>query len=448
MESKLSNELLGAYIAATEISNRGAIWLNPKGIVLGVNKTFAEQVGYGKHDLDGKMIFEINPHLSLMAWRKLWKQLQEAQRVIMDAEHLTANDTLFPVEVRWELVLIEGEKYACGVVEDLIAASRYKDLLNMASEITKVAAWEWDVLHKKFFLTPQFFHLLCLPEDTKIDAENVNTFLSQNLTSQSFKRLETKAINALKSGESFSLELELRPRGNSMINALNLTAKPLFIEDRTVKMYGTIQDLSTISGRTEEMYLANFCMDYGQECVLWVDDKGSVIYANQAAALTYDYTQEAFKTKTVYDFVLDFKENKKDYAEHWQELGEKGMMDYESLHLKQDGTTFPVWNSHNYITYQNKAFNCLFLKDLTDQKIQEDQWRLTQFSIDNAKEMIFWVKADGSFEYVNSKACDILGYDAQEIFAIDPFSISGDFPKKEWSRVWNRLQQEKYLELE
>lgn len=448
MQVNPSNRLLNAYIAATEISNRGAIWLNAKGIVLGVNQKFAEQIGYTKDAINDKMIFEINPHLSVMAWRKLWKQLLAEQQVIADAEHLTANDDLFPVKVRWELVRIEDEKYACGIVEDLIAASRYKDLLNVASEISKVAAWEWDVIHQQFYFTNQFNSLLNLPDTTILDSDNISAFLSQTLTSQSFKSLEKKALAALKTGIPFEVELDLRPRGTGMLTSLNLTAKPLFIEERTVKMYGTIQDLSTISGRTEEMYLTNFCMDYGQECILWVNEKGEVIYANQAAALTYDYLQEEFKTKTVFDFVVKFSNQEMDYAEHWQELAEKGMMEQESIHYRKDGTAFPVWVSHNYITYQNQAFNCLFLKDLTEQKIQENQWKLTQFAVDKAGEMIFWVREDGSFEYVNDKVCEILGYDQQEIFEIDPFSISGDFPKEEWPKVWQAFKDNKHLETE
>lgn len=443
-----NNKLLSVYINATEINTQGVIWLTQKGIILGVNSSFAEQVGYEKEALNGKMIFEINPHLSLMAWRKLWKQLLKEQQVIIEAEHLTASDELFPVKVRWELIEIEGKQYGCGIVEDLIAANRYEDLLNIASEISRVAVWEWDVIRQEFFFTQQFNRLLNFSEDIQLNRANIEVFLGRTLSSQSFKKLQTETIAAIKSGEPFELELELRPRDKVIITALNLTAKPLFIEERTVKIYGTIQDLSSISGRTDEMYLTTFCMEYGQECILWVNDKGQVIYANQAAALTYDYTQEEFKTKTVFDFVVKFRNKEVDYQKHWQDLAEKGMMEYESIHFKKDGHLFPVWISHNYITYQNQSFNCLFIKDLTDQKVQENRWKLTQFTVDKAGEMIFWVREDGCFEYVNDKACEVLGYTIEEIYTIDPFSISGDFPKKEWPKVWAAFVANKQLDFE
>jgi len=400
-----NNELLNAFISATEISNRGAIWLTSKGSIVGVNQNFAQQIGYEKKDFVGKMIFEINPYFSVMDWRKLWNLLLIEKQHIQEGEHLSATEELIPVKIRWELVEIGDEQYVCGIVEDLISSNRYEDLLNIASEISNVVAWEWDVLHKI-------------------------------LASRSLKMLLFKITASIKSGDSFDLELNLRNKGTAIPASIILNARPLVVEDRTLKIYGTIQDLSNIADLPEKLYLTNFCMDYAQECILWVDETGQVIYANQAAALTYDYLPEEFKTKTVTDFIPIFKE--KEYSQHWEELRERGMMEYEAIHQKKDGSLFPVWVSLNFIRYKDKTINCIFLKDLTDQKAQEDQWKLTQLTVDMANEMIFWIRPDGSYEYVNDKVCETLGYSREEIFEISPFSIIEEYSESSWPTIWEK----------
>lgn len=438
---------LSVYIDALEISNRGAIFLNDKGVVLGVNTTFAQQLGFEQAECLEKMIFEINPHLSVMAWRKLWKQLNKEKQVILDTEHLTAADELFPVKVRWELLEINEVTCVCGIVEDLITSSRFEDLLNIASEISRVAAWEWDLVHNEFFFTAQFNKLFNLPDKFELDIDTIQSFIGNMLDAQSSEQLLVNFRHAIKTGESFKLELTLKQRGNHGLSQINFTAQPLFLEDRTIKIYGTIQDLSSLSGRTDEMYLAQFCMDYAQECILWIDEKGTILYANQSAALTYDYdSADAFQTKTIFDIVPKY--DNQSYAAHWSNLEDSGMMEFESVHTKKGGDSFPVWVSLNFIRYQGKSFNCVFIKDLTDQKEQEESWQLTQFAVDNSTEMIFWVREDGSFEYVNNRALEILEYDRSEIYEIDPFSISGDFPKENWPTVWERFKTAKHINLE
>jgi len=423
-----NNELLNAYISATEISNRGVIWLDSKGNIVGVNQNFAQQSGYEKGDLVGKKVFEINPYLSVMGWRKLWKLLVSEKKHIQEGEHLMANGELMPVKIRWVLVKVSGEEYVCGIVEDLFSSNRYENLLNIASDISRIVAWEWDVLHDRLFFTSQLGQLLKLDIDQTLDAKNTNVLLLQLLDAQSMKKLLFKTTEAIKSGKPFDIELNLRNRGTNIPATLVLHARPLVIEDRTLKIYGTVQDLSNKSDFPEELYLTNFCMDYAQECILWVDETGQVIYANQAAALTYDYVPEDFKTKTVADFIPIFKEEA--YSEHWEELKERSMMEYEAIHQRSDGSQFPVWVSHNFIRYQNKTINCIFLKDLTEQKLEQDQWKITQLTVDKAKEMIFWIREDGSFEYVNDSVCEILGYSKKEIFEISPFSFNDHFSMK------------------
>ncbi len=440
------NGLLSIYIDATEISNSGVIWVNEKGTLIGSNRHFSAQLGYTAAELTEKIIFEINPHLTLLNWRKLWQQILQNKKPITKTEHITAANDLLPVQVRWESVEIGGVRYACGIVEDLIFSSRFEDLLDIASSAAKVATWEWDLINQTLFVTKHFRQLLQLPDDFVLQFDKLDTFLRDTLSSLSYKQLEATAKQAIKTGSYFELELELSTDNAAIPSQLNLAAKPLFLEDKTVKMYGTIQDLSGISGRTNELYIMSFCMDYATECILWVDEKGIITYANHAAALTYDFITDELKGQPIGRVVPQFKEEQ--YTTYWKQLAESGMIEGEEKHLKKSGDFFPVWVSHNYISYQDRSFNCIFIKDLTDRKAREKSWKLSMTTIQQASDMIFWINLDGSIFYTNDKVITNLGYTKEQLKKKKIFDISPGKEQEGWAAQLKKIKAQKHFTYE
>ena len=438
--------LLDIYINATEIGNKGTIWVNEKGIVVGSNRHFASQLGYAQAELTEKIIFEINPHLTMLSWRKLWQDMLQKKQPSIQTEHFNATNDLVPVSVRWEAVVVEKTTYACGVVEDLISSSRFEDLLDIASSTAKVATWEWDLTNQTFFFTKHFRQLLELADDFILQADNIDTFIRDRLSSRSYKELMTKAKEAIKTGSYIELELETSTDNSAIPPQINLAAQPLFLENRTVKVYGTIQDLSSISGRTDELYIMKFCMDYATECIIWVDEKGLITYANHAAALTYDFFTEDMKGQPIGRFVPHFKEQ--EYATYWQQLMESGMIEGEEKHLKSGGEFFIAWVSHNYISYQDRSFNCIFLKDLTDQKAKEESWKLSMTTIQQASDMVFWINMDGQIFYANKKATDSIGYSQDQLRKLKIFDISPSSEQENWTSHLAKIKTQKHTTYE
>ena len=438
--------LLSIYINATEIGNKGTIWVNEKGVVIGSNQHFANQLGYSQADLAEKIIFEINPHMTMLSWRKLWQDILQKKQPSIKTEHLNAVNDLVPVSIHWESVEIEETIYACGVVEELISSSRFEDLLDIVSSTAKVATWEWDLTNRTFFFTKYFRQLLKLPDDFILQSDTIDTFLRKQLSSRSYKQLIKTTNDSIKTGNYIELELEISTDNPAIPAKVNLAAQPLFLEDKTVKIYGTIQDLSSISGRTNELYIIKFCMDYATECIIWVDEKGIITYANHAAALTYGFITEDMKGQSIGRFVPHFKE--KEYATYWQQLMESGMIEGEEKHLNSGGDFFTAWVSHNYISYKESSFNCIFLKDLTDQKAKEESWKLSMTTIQQASDMVFWINMDGSIFYTNKKATDNLGYTQEQLNKLKIFDISPSSEQEDWTEHLKKIKTQKHATYE
>ncbi|HUQ68006.1 MAG TPA: PAS domain-containing protein, partial [Planctomycetaceae bacterium] len=79
---------------------------------------------------------------------------------------------------------------------------------------------------------------------------------------------------------------------------------------------------------------------------------------------------------------------------------------------------------------------------------REQQLRLTEFTVMQSPDAVFWVRPDGSFEYVNDRACQSLGYSREELLTMSVPDIDPDVTRERWPDIWNSHQQTGHLKLE
>ena len=74
--------------------------------------------------------------------------------------------------------------------------------------------------------------------------------------------------------------------------------------------------------------------------------------------------------------------------------------------------------------------------------------RLTQFTLDRAADMIFWVAPDGHFTYVNNAACRALGYTREELLMLAVFDVNTFHSKENWEEHRQELKQHESITFE
>ena len=73
--------------------------------------------------------------------------------------------------------------------------------------------------------------------------------------------------------------------------------------------------------------------------------------------------------------------------------------------------------------------------------LADQDLRLTQFSVDNAGDAVFWLCPDGTFTYVNAMACKNLGYSKEELYSMTVHDIDPNFPAEAWPEHWEELKR-------
>ncbi len=75
-----------------------------------------------------------------------------------------------------------------------------------------------------------------------------------------------------------------------------------------------------------------------------------------------------------------------------------------------------------------------------DNAIELQKLMLTQFSVDNAADPIFWLNRDGEFIYTNKAASDHLGFSGAELLAMTVHQVDPNFPSEKWESHWQKLR--------
>lgn len=116
---------------------------------------------------------------------------------------------------------------------------------------------------------------------------------------------------------------------------------------------------------------------------------------------------------------------------------------------KERGTTYWDWTLQPILDIEGRTEGVfLMLKDVTAKRQAEEQLHLTQYTIDNVKDCVFWIDELARFCFVNDAACQNLGYTREELLTMGVFDVDFKFPAAKWPEHWQAVLEKKSLTIE
>ena len=170
-----------------------------------------------------------------------------------------------------------------------------------------------------------------------------------------------------------------------------------------------------------------------------LDKDGRILYANPAANKTLGYSREHLQSLTVQDIDVKIA------LSAWQDLFEQftgGLSTgLESVHRRCDGSEFPVSVSVTVLTDGNENYICACASDITVYKKDIRQMEQLKFAVENATDAVFLTSPDGEIFYVNTSACDQLGYSMDELIGMNVGDINPTITPE--IRAWVRQHEDR-----
>lgn len=127
------------------------------------------------------------------------------------------------------------------------------------------------------------------------------------------------------------------------------------------------------------------------------------------------------------------------HRKHALETNEKQTCEIKLI--KKDGEQFYVQMDTIALPKQgkNKVQFKTTIIDISKIKETERKLMITQSSVDNSSEEIFWINEDSKFIYANNAVSKLLGYSIEELLTMGVPDIDPNFPRNLWPEHWANL---------
>jgi PAS domain S-box-containing protein len=139
------------------------------------------------------------------------------------------------------------------------------------------------------------------------------------------------------------------------------------------------EDITLLRRAQEALKLTQFSVDHAVEGFFWVGPDGRILSVNGAACRMLEYTNEELTAMTVHDIDPNFPSE--DWRTHWEELKQKGSLNFESKHWSKTGRILETEVTVNYLEYEGKEYNCAIMRDITERKKVEEALRESEQAI-------------------------------------------------------------------
>lgn len=426
----------------------GVLFANESGEIHLANDALLQKLGYQPDDLSESLIFTVNPHLTLLSWKKLWKNIQSGESLVEDIEYMHSEGALVPVKTTTRYQEIGGSTWAMINIEFLLDSQRYLHLLRATAETGNICSWELDLTRQELLLIGELKDLLGLPyEQNTFPIKEVKAAFADHISFEDIKKVQGLAGKLIGEGESFET-IVLFNHADDGFERLHISAKAFRTDNFTSKLYGTISRAFKADSNTEEeSYLSQFSLDHVSDLVFWVKNDGTISYVNQSTCDRLGYTRKELLELKTSQITTGLENSNRDIF--WDKLRAKKHIEGKFNLRTKSGEVVTVLSSNNYLLYEGVEYNCAFSKDITAQEQENDQLKLTQFSIEHSHEMILWVQYNGTVFYANEAFRKKTKYDKEDIPQLNILSI---LENDELSGLkvdnWARLKELREFEME
>lgn len=442
--SKEANyDLLKTYIGVMELVEHGVMWLTSSGKILGVNEQFAKDLGYDKSSFSSKSIFEISPFTNLIHWKKLWKKLLDEKSIMLETEHITADGIIYPVRLKGVLIETGKDQVCCGIVENLALKNPLKDLLNLTSRVSNIGSWQWNLLDHSILFTEEMYRLLNIPSDFSLTESSVEALIKDRFEPEDVQRLLQELEQSIKTGNRFTIELVHKGNSEKEVSYFQMIGVPVFLEGSTFKVFGILQDINHISSRTKDMHLTQFAVDKASDLILWCGPDGYIQYVNQQTCQKLGYAKHELLKIPLSRIWPDI--DLKNWQAIWRKICREYSLEKEGHFLNKSSQQIPVEMVMNYLDNIEEQFICIIARDVSKKIRRDELIHWTYFTLDKAKDMIYWLRNDGSFIYVNETFCETLGYSEKEVMKMKLLDFFPEWTKESFRQGWEALKNKEVL---
>lgn len=109
-----------------------ACWIDERGRFIYVNDAACYSLGYSRQELLGMSIFDIDPDCTDEFFSRKWQELKRHCSATFERRHRGKDGRIYPVEVRANYLIYDGQEYICYFAVDISERKRAEEVLKLS----------------------------------------------------------------------------------------------------------------------------------------------------------------------------------------------------------------------------------------------------------------------------------------------------------------------------
>ncbi|MCP9235831.1 sigma 54-interacting transcriptional regulator [Lewinella sp. JB7] len=403
--------LLQIHQDAFDLVTEGVLWVDVTGRVQYGNESAASILGYTRNALLKASYFEINPHFSMMGWKKFWNRLQENQSERLDTEFVNRDGKLFSIKGRAGFDIYSVDPELCIVIfRSTEGGKRDADLLEAVQTDGKIGAWEVNLATNQVFLSPLIREWLALSEDRVFyGASEFLSIIQSYLVEEAYEGIRATYKDLRRSACKVDSVLSLRtPTLDRKTAPTNFIVRARSVENEleVYKVYGTLclEDAAkqVIEDRTVHEELLQLAVDRHPDAVYIISSEDRrVIYANGRAVEMTGYSRDQLHGLAVSQLSgLGHEE-----ASHiYRRVREERYVETQTNTFRKDGSPVPSHSRLYHYQRETKEYVLVVTRDLSQQSEDTENVQLYSTTLDVLQEWVVWLNSAGEIVLLNEAA--------------------------------------------
>ena len=337
-----------------------------------VNETASKRLGYSKNELLDMDALDIYSDTSAIL--KMTLEMFKKGYSIIENVQIAKDGRKIPVELNTHLFNLEGKNVVLSISRDITERKKAEEelrrsetILEEASHISKIGAYEWNIKKDEFILSGEGQRIYGVKE-SKLPFEEII-----KLVCPADVMMVRRALNeSLKTFKPYDLEHRInRPDGE--IRYIHTRSSVLLDDEgKPDKMYGVTEDITERKHAEEQIKRLADIVDSSDDAIIGEDLNGIILSWNKGAEKIYGYSAKEMVGKSILNLAPDSERERTSKLLEKVKSGRK-VAHYEAQRMKKDGikidilvTLSPIKNVDGDI----KGISAI-VRDITERKKAE-----------------------------------------------------------------------------
>ncbi|PKP20134.1 MAG: hypothetical protein CVU04_04535 [Bacteroidetes bacterium HGW-Bacteroidetes-20] len=323
-----------------------------------------------------------------------------------------------------------------------ISLKESEERLRLALNASQIGTYDWDMIHNK--ITWSEWHEMLFGYNIGEFNGSLNFFIDR-VHPDDVEKVNKKLKDSLENKQFFQDEFRIIWPDQSIHWILSVGEYDFNEYGKAVRMRGTVSEITarkTIENSLiESENRFRTLLDKAPEGI-FVQVEGVLVFVNSALMnlLEAKSEKDLIGTSMMDVIAPQFHNSVFKRIESQNKTGNASpLMEQEYITLK--GKRISVETTASPIKYEGKNAHVVFVRDITQRKIDEEQIRKLSAAVDQSPVSIVITDLNGSIEYFNPKFTELTGYNLNETKGKTPNVLKSGFTSdEEYKILWDTIK--------